>query len=99
METIGIKSVKVERTVAPVAPARPTLVATAQPEAPAAAATADAAQLSGLAKDMAASPPVDLDRVAKIKKAIADGSFPLVPATIADRLIALQLNWKPHDEA
>jgi len=46
---------------------------------------------------MAASAPVDTDRVAKIKKAIADGNFPIVPATIADRLIALKLQWHPDD--
>ena len=45
---------------------------------------------------MAASPPVDADRVAAIKKAIAEGRFPILPATIADRLIALKLQWNPN---
>jgi negative regulator of flagellin synthesis FlgM len=57
----------------------------------------DVAQAGGLAQTMAASAPVDTDRVATIKKAIADGNFPLVPATIADRLIALKLQWHPTD--
>ena len=59
----------------------------------------DLAQVGALAQTMAASPPIDGDRVATIKKAIADGNFPIVPATIADRLIALKLQWNPHDEA
>ena len=33
------------------------------------------------------------DRVAAIKKAIADGNFPILPATIADQMIALKLDW------
>ncbi len=36
----------------------------------------------------AATPPVDQDRVALIRKAIADGSYPVVPAKIADAIIA-----------
>ena len=56
----------------------------------------DTAQTSGLAASMAASAPVDTDRVATIKKAIAEGRFPIVPAKIADRLIALRLQWNPN---
>lgn len=32
--------------------------------------------------------PIDVERVAKIRKAIADGTYPLVPAKIADALLA-----------
>ncbi|MDQ2878417.1 MAG: flagellar biosynthesis anti-sigma factor FlgM [Pseudomonadota bacterium] len=56
-------------------------------------------QVSNIAGELAASPPVDLERVARIKKAIANGTFPIYPATIADRLIALKYDWKPHDQA
>ena len=34
-----------------------------------------------------------------LRKAIADGRFPLSPATIADRLIALKLDWNSHEPA
>lgn len=51
------------------------------------------------AKTMSASAPVDTDRVATIRKAIADGRFPLSPATIADRLIALKLDWTSNEPA
>lgn len=52
---------------------------------------------SALTSSMAQSAPVDAERVAKIKKAIEDGNFPLVPSTVADRLLALKMQWKPHD--
>jgi len=56
-------------------------------------------QLGSLAKAMAAAPPVDKDRVAQIRRAIQTGTFPILPATIADRLIALKLEWNGRDEA
>jgi negative regulator of flagellin synthesis FlgM len=55
-----------------------------------------ATQLTGA---MAAEAPVDVERVARIKKAIADGRFPTLPATIADRLLALKMEWNPNDPA
>ncbi|MDJ0276556.1 flagellar biosynthesis anti-sigma factor FlgM [Sphingomonas sp. 2R-10] len=51
------------------------------------------------AKTLSASPPVDTDRVATIRKAISEGRFPLSPATIADRLIALKLDWNSNEPA
>lgn len=40
----------------------------------------------------AGQPPVDGDRVAEIRKALQDGSYPLIPTEIADAMIAAQLN-------
>ena len=68
-----------------------------QSSAQATVARADPSTLKALAEPLAAAPPVDTERVAKIKKAIADGRFPLVPSTIADRLLASKLEWKPSD--
>jgi negative regulator of flagellin synthesis FlgM len=48
---------------------------------------------------MAAQAPVDSEHVARIRKAVQDGRFPLVPSTIADRLLALKLQWNPNDQA
>ena len=45
------------------------------------------------AKAMAAKPPVDVERVQMIKRALQEGRYPLVPAKIADRMIAAQLRW------
>lgn len=52
-----------------------------------------------VARDLAAGPPVDSDRVARIRRAIAEGKFPISPATIADHLLALKLNWTGNDQA
>lgn len=41
----------------------------------------------------AGSAPVDRDRVAEIREALRDGSYPLVPTEIADAMIAAQLNF------
>lgn len=37
-------------------------------------------------------PPVDSDRVAEIRSALRDGSYPLVPTKIADAMIAARLS-------
>jgi negative regulator of flagellin synthesis FlgM len=66
-------------------------------QAPAEQAAAPSAQST--AKAMAATPPVDTDRVAQIKAAIASGTYPILPETVADRLIALSLEWNPDDKA
>lgn len=39
----------------------------------------------------AGSAPVDSDRVATIREALRDGSYPIVPARITDALIAARL--------
>jgi len=62
-------------------------------------ATRATTSLQALTRPAAAAAPVDMERVSKIKKAIADGKFPMVPATIADRLLALKLEWNPNDPA
>lgn len=98
MDSIGWKAGGVTRIAAstPVVPVANTTTTTTA-DTPAAAAPAGAA--ASLAKSLSASAPVDTDRVAQIRKAIADGRFPLVPSTIADRLIALKLEWNPNDKA
>jgi negative regulator of flagellin synthesis FlgM len=45
------------------------------------------------AKALAARPPVDTDRVQQIRRALQEGRYPLVPAKIADRMIAAQMRW------
>ena len=49
--------------------------------------------IAAVAREMAAAPPVDLERVAQIKRALEEGRFPIVPAKIADRLIAASMIW------
>jgi negative regulator of flagellin synthesis FlgM len=50
-----------------------------------------------LARTMAASAPVDVDRVALIKDAVESGRYPLSPASVADALIAAKYEWMSHD--
>lgn len=64
----------------------------AAPAAGSATASASAASSASPAARMAAEgAPVDMDRVAAIKAAIASGNYPVDPAAIADRMIALDL--------
>lgn len=96
VDPIGNKAGAVaDRRLAPVAPAAP--VAVAQPVASEVKTVeSTAVELSGT---MAARPPVDAERVARIRRAIEDGKFPIYPTTIADRLLALKLEWSPNDPA
>lgn len=41
-----------------------------------------------------AQPPVDNDRVAEIRQALRDGSYPLVPTQIADAMIAARHSFE-----
>ena len=79
-----------------------TAVSVAQPVVPAPTPSAaepstTASALQSLVGELAAKPPVDDNRVARIRNAIATGTYPLSPENVADRLIALKLNWIPHD--
>ncbi len=97
VNSIGAKpSVAGDRSVARIAAAAPTTVVQA-PVLP--RRTSVVPESIALAKSMAASPPVDASRVAAIKKAIASGTFPILPATIADRLMALRLDWNSNETA
>ncbi|HXH16949.1 MAG TPA: flagellar biosynthesis anti-sigma factor FlgM [Sphingomonas sp.] len=96
VDSIGAKpSVTGDRSVARVAAATPATMVQTPVRTPASVLPESIA----LAKSMASSPPVDAARVAEIKKAIASGTFPILPATIADRLLALKLSWTSNETA
>lgn len=76
---------------------RTTSAAPTLPVRPAASPATPTVATANVARQLAASAPVDLERVTRIKKAIAEGSFPMVPSTIADRLLALKLEWNPNE--
>jgi negative regulator of flagellin synthesis FlgM len=61
----------------------------------AAATPATVVQTPVLPKQTSVVP--DSIALAKIKKAIASGTFPILPATIADRLLALKLSWNSNE--
>lgn len=58
-----------------------------------------AVQAPTVAAQLAASAPVDMARVERIKQAIAKGEYPLSPTTVADTLIAARYEWMSHDKA
>lgn len=94
VDPVGFKPASIaDRRLTPVAPAAPVKAADGVTQA---ARTSTAASITQAA---AASAPVDAERVARIKKAVTEGKFPLVPSTVADRLLALKLQWDPNGKA
>lgn len=94
VDSIGTKTGAVtDRRTVPVEPAAK--VAAVRPVASDAPAVRSAA--AEIAGEQAARPPVDADRVSRIRKAIQDNKFPLSPSTIADRLLAFKLDWKSRE--
>jgi len=53
--------------------------------------SSSSASASPAARMAAEGAPVDIDRVAAIKAAIASGNYPVDPAAIADKMLALDL--------
>lgn len=44
------------------------------------------------AADFSSTPPVDSDRVSQVRKALQDGTYPLVPTKIVDAMIAARIS-------
>jgi negative regulator of flagellin synthesis FlgM len=89
VETIGTRLVTGASHIRRAVVGTPTAASPATAPVPSAAA----GSIGKLAADLAATPPVDTDRVAQIRQAIRDGSYPIMPARIADSLIASRLEW------
>lgn len=79
-------------------PRGPVTRVAAMPPLPA-TATPVPTPLTTVAAQLAATPPVDLERVKAIKTAIAEGRFPILPARIADQIIAARYEWLSDDAA
>lgn len=94
VDPVGAKPVTQERSVARVAQTTP--IARSRSAVQDDADTVVAGGVASLVADYAAKPPIDEERVAQIRRAIATNSYPIVAETIADRLIAIKLNWKPQ---
>lgn len=103
VDPLGVKPVQTGERVAPVARVVPTVSVATTAASTGAGSTAEQpakvaqSAIASAAKESATSPPVDLERIAKIRKAIADGNFPIYPSTIADRLIASKYDWLRND--
>jgi len=46
-----------------------------------------------LAQEMASKAPVDVDRVDRLRRSIAEGSFVVDPQKVADTLLAMKGEW------
>ncbi len=97
IESIGSKAgtkavTPQDRLVVPVTPTSQTAHAAAQPSE---AATRQL-ELSALAFEFGKAPPVDEKRVEEVKRAVRNGTYPITPETIADRMLALKLYWSPE---
>lgn len=71
---------------------RAQIEARSRPVAPGSAGAAPGISLEVSGASEAAGPPVDSERVAQIRDALRDGSYPLVPAKIVDAMIAAQVS-------
>ncbi|OYW24084.1 MULTISPECIES: flagellar biosynthesis anti-sigma factor FlgM [unclassified Sphingomonas] len=94
VDPVGTKPVTQERSLARVAQTAP--IARSRSAVQDDADTVVAGGVASLVADYAAKPPIDEERVAQIRRAIATNSYPIVAETIADRLIAIKMNWKPQ---
>ncbi len=96
IESIGSKAgigavTPQDRLVVPITPASPAANAAARPSE----AVTRQLELSALAFDFGKAAPVDEKRVEEVKRAVRNGTYPVTPETIADRLLALKLYWSP----
>jgi negative regulator of flagellin synthesis FlgM len=80
-----------ERRLAPVTAADPT--AAPKPVAKDATTASQAQSATLLSHAMASEAPIDAERVARIRKAVQEGRYPISPTTIADTLLALKVEW------
>ena len=93
IDSIGPKAVATQdRLVVPVAAPAQTANAAARPSE----AASRQLELSALAFDFGKPSPVDEKRVEEVKRAVRNGTYPITPETIADRLLALKLFWSPE---
>lgn len=81
-----------ERAQIEARPATPAIVSAGSPASasPGISLEVTAANAAANAAD---APPVDADRVAAIRAALRDGSYPLVPTKIVDAMIAAQVSF------
>jgi negative regulator of flagellin synthesis FlgM len=96
VDPLGTKPVKTsERMITPVARVAPATPVT--PVTPRVLDSVSPSAIASTASNFAATPPINHERVAQIRKAIAEGNFPILPAEIADRLIAAKMDWLRND--
>lgn len=53
-------------------------------------------ELSAVAFGFDKTVPVNTAHVEEVRRAIRNGTYPVLPETIADRLLAMKLDWTPE---
>jgi negative regulator of flagellin synthesis FlgM len=92
VDSIGTQGVTAQdRLVVPVTPTAQTAATTAKPSE---AAPKELA-LTTLAADFGKPSAAEEARVDEVRRAVRDGTYPITPETIADRMLALKLYWSP----
>lgn len=89
IEAAKLRDTAQARTAAPAAQA--TAAAAAAPANASATAVVQQAIASPAARLASEGAPVDLDKITRIKAAIASGNYPVDPDAIADRMVELDL--------
>jgi len=92
VDPVGSKPVSpFDARIAPVAPGAPAarVAAVADPRDEA----AEASSVAEAARRAAAQPPVDHDRVAVLRAAIASGDYRPAPQAVADKLLGAMQEW------
>jgi negative regulator of flagellin synthesis FlgM len=98
VESIGVKTVTTTQDRL-VVPNVTTVSQTANAAANASAKPNETAtkqlELSAVAFDFGKVSPMEEKRVEEVKRAVRNGTYPIAPETIADRMLALKLYWSP----
>jgi len=92
VDPVGSKPVSpLGARIAPVAPGAPAarIVAVADPRDE----TAEASSVAEAARRAAAQPPIDHERVAVLRAAIANGDYRPAPQAIADKMLGAKQEW------
>ncbi|MFC4254912.1 flagellar biosynthesis anti-sigma factor FlgM [Altererythrobacter xixiisoli] len=79
---------RITGTSARLATSQGTVARTVESGAATTPASATAGTVSANPVNAGTTPTVDVDRVSEIRKAVEEGSYPIVPAKIADAMIA-----------
>jgi negative regulator of flagellin synthesis FlgM len=93
VDPLGPKPIKMDRAVTPVARIVPMTTRALDTGLDSVSPSA----IASTARTSAATPPIDHARVAKLRQAIAEGSFAIQPDEIADRMIVANKEWVRHD--
>lgn len=81
--------------LAPLAPATRVPAAAGERHETTAAQLEASAVGFGAGFDAKKTAAINEQHVADVRRAVRDGTYPLIPETVADRLLALKLDWSP----